>query len=279
MKRISNKFRNDLLRRTIFIGGPEVRSSVKIRCIQIANHLGCDCIYNNIDINHIPNHKNVFICVKAKLSDDDLSYLTNKGIVIWDIHDTIPPLQFIDYYLTSSIGAYNEFFDIKTTFIIPHHHCNINGLTNPIDMIRRPSWIGRPYWCPDFGLLDYDFYNTNYMSHYEIIDAYKKTGIGLNFRAKRSESDFHIKINPGVKLLNSIGFGIPSISEKEPSYINFGEDCTIFADINECQDIVEKLKNDDNLYRKIHINCLKLAPEYHISKIAPMYLNLLFEIT
>ncbi len=268
----------ELLRRIVFVGGPEIRASIKIRCIQIAQFLGCDFVVNVSNISEIPPRKSIFICVKPDLTEEHLHYLSTEGTVIWDIHDVVPPKRNIGAYIVSCPGAYEVFRPIGQVYTIPHYHCNLAGEPNPSHMTRRPTWVGRPYWCPDFGSLDYVFYDTNTMSHAEVVSAYRNTGISLNLRAPKPDASFHVSINPGVKLLNAIGFGIPSISSREPAYLHYGTECTVFADIHECSEWVRRLQTDDTLYYRLHKLCLKRAPDFHIAKIVKMYLNMLDEI-
>ena len=71
---------------------------------------------------------------------------------------------------------------------------------------------------------------------------------------------------------------IPSISSREPTYLYYGTECTVFADIHECYEWVKRLQTDNALYYSLHKLCLKRAPDFHITKIALMYLNMLEEI-
>jgi len=87
--------------------------------------------------------------------------------------------------------------------------------------------------------------------------------------------DIHLALNSGIKLINCIGFGIPSISSDEPAYHEFGEDCTIFSSIRGCAKWVRALQNDDDLYMDLRKKCLRQAKKFHIDTIAGQYKKLL----
>jgi hypothetical protein len=80
-----------------------------------------------------------------------------------------------------------------------------------------------------------------------------------------------MEINSGIKLINCIGFGIPSISNDEPAYHEIGEDCTLFTDLEHCADKVYQLQTDCQLYRAMRENCLHKASSFHISSIVCKY--------
>jgi len=154
--------------------------------------------------------------------------------------------------------------------IIPHHHCNFDGIPNP-PAFRRPGWIGTKHWYPKMEGFDHDVYSVRQMNALNVASSYRQIGIGLNLRAERPESAFHIKINTGIKLINCIGFGIPSISSDEPAYREIGESCTIFAGLKDCAHWVTQLQNDEQLYHKIRENCLLNSSKFHISSILKKY--------
>jgi len=243
--------------------------------VQIAEALGCDYVLNCKDLSVVPRNKSVFICVKPNIAELHLQQLSMRGIVIWDIHDSPPPARYIYAYIAGSPQACREFRAVGNIHLIPHHHCNFSGVPNPPNMTRRPGWVGRPYWCPDLGNLDYDFYNSNIMSHREVVAAYRKIGISLNVRAPKEDAVFHARINPGVKLLNAVGFGIPSISTSEPAYKYYAPDCTVFAEPHECLEWVARLQKDGDLYMQLYSCAVKRASAFHITQVANLYLDLL----
>lgn len=279
-QRIFQKFDNSILQKVLFIGGRSYFPSVRVRCIEVANAIGCDYLTEVDSVADLPQNKEIFICVKPLFKKEALEDLQKRGIVIWDIHDNYCPRNFIDYYLVSSKGAYQKFRSYGQTFIIPHHHCNFSGFPNPNRPREKPIWMGSPEWIPTDLNFDFEICNTKKMTTQEIVDMYSKSTILLNIRAATSITSEsvaeHIRINPGIKLINSIGFAVPSISNQEPAYLEIGPECTIFVETGEqCQNWVSRLQEDDDLYNQLRNNCIFKAPEYSLSNIAKQYLDLL----
>lgn len=258
-------------RHIAFVGGPLCRASVKIRCVQIAKALQCDYFVEVCSPDEIPRSKTVLVCVKPSLDDGGLESLARGRSIVWDVHDFVPPREHVDWYLVSSTGGADYVRPFGKVHRIPHHHCNLCGPPNPADASRRPAWIGRPHWCPQIDAVEYDFYNTNVMTHRQVVLAYRRIGISLNLRAEKEEAPFHICINPGLKLINCFGFGIPSISSDEPAYHEYGPDCTIFAELEEAAYWVDRLQRDQQLYMRYRERALAKFQEYHVRRIAEQY--------
>lgn len=279
-QRIFQKFDSSILHKVLFVGGRSHFPSVRVRCVEVAKAIGCDYITEVESISDIPRNKDIFICVKPLFNKKVLEELQKRGIVIWDVHDNYCPRNFVDYYLVSSKGAYEKFRSYGQTFIIPHHHCNFSGFPNPSRLRGKPIWIGSSEWVPSDLNFDCEIYNSKEMTTKDIIDVYSNSTILLNIRALTSITSEsvseHIKINPGIKLINSIGFGVPSISNQEPAYLEIGPECTIFVKSSEeCKNWVIRLQQDDDLYNKLRNNCILKAPQYSLSNIAKKYLDLL----
>ena len=269
-----------MLKKVIFLGGPSHLASVRIRCIQVANSLGCDYITGVNSLQNIPREKEIFICVKPFLTPEAFETLQKRGIVVFDIHDNYCPPDFIDYYLVSSQGAYQKFKSYGQTHIIPHHHCNFSGFPNALKLQRTPTWIGSPEWVPSHLDFKFETYNDREMTPQEIVGIYRHSTLLLNLRASTSRTlesvSEHIRTNPGVKLINSIGFGVPSISDREPAYLEIGPKCTIFVESSEdCKYWAIRLQQDDDLYTRLRNNCILKAPQYSLAKITKQYLNFL----
>lgn len=269
---------NPFYPKIIFLGGSIKRASVRIRCMQIAEALGCDYMCNVNSIQNIKPTKRVFICIKPELSEDELCELSNRGIVIWDIQDEPPPIKNIYAYIASSKETIKNMPYKNKTYIIPQHHCNFTGFPNSPNLNRKPTWIGRPFWYPKIKEVEVDMYNSNILGLEEIISIYRNTGLILNMRRPCIERNNHIKLNDGGKLINSMAFGIPSISEKEPAYIEYGEDCTIFADLNDFPNYIKKLQCDDKLYLELRSNGIEKAKEFHINRIVLLYKKIFEEL-
>jgi hypothetical protein len=275
------------LRNVVFLGGRYDFPSVKVRCIDIANRLGCDYLISKPYAHQIPEKYRVFVCVKAFFYRGQINELAQRGAVIWDIIDTPPPEQDVSIYLVSSKLAREAFKKYGRVSVIPHHHCNISGAPNPPGL-RRPAWIGTRHWLPPFKGFACDFYNVQGMLRNDVVRAHRKIGIGLNFRndkpaiyqskQQKLMYNFHVAINSGIKLINCIGFGIPSISSLEPAYHAIGKECTIFSDLKKCAHWVRALQNDEALYLDLRGKCLRKAKKYHLDTIAEKYRKLLLSL-
>jgi hypothetical protein len=263
------------IEKVLFIGG-NLRNfaSVQIRCQDIAPRLGCDSVFSVKNAEEVPSRYSAFICVTACLKQEDIFKLAAKGPVIWDVIDVPPPKHGVSVYLTSTERAKQWFAAYGRVEVIPHHHCNFSGVPNPQDC-RRPAWIGNLTWYPKLEGIDHDLYNVRTMTGNDVAQAYRRIGIGLNLRRNCRQSDFHVEINSGIKLINCIGFGIPSVSSDEPAYHEIGEDCTIFADINEYVKCVHQLQEDEELYYRFRKNCLQASSKFHISSILKKYCSLI----
>lgn len=270
---------SSILQKVLFIGGRSHFPSVRVRCVEVAKALGCDYITEADSFENIPQEKEIFICIKPLFKKEALEELQKRGIVIWDVHDNYCPRNFIDYYLVSSKGAYHKFKSYGSTHIIPHHHCNFSGIPNPLRERGKPTWMGSPEWIPGELKIDFEIHDSKKMSTESVIDVYRNSTILLNIRSSISSTSEsvseHIRINPGIKLINSIGFGVPSISNPEPAYFEIGSECTILAKDEETEEWVNRLQKDEDLYTKIRNNCILKSSDYSLSSIAKKYLDFL----
>ncbi len=287
------------LHNVLFLCGRRTNASVQIRCLDIASHLGCDYLTGARSAQEIPERYLAFVCVKQSFPPGELEKLSRRGIVLWDIIDTPPPETGVAVYLASTKFARDLFLHYGRIELIPHHHCNFEGTPNPPEL-RRPAWVGAPHWLPDLPGIEHDTCLVQRIGQAEVVQAFKRTGIGLNLRnreayfkeawsrrkpflgtareRRRLEQDmfdFHLAVNSGIKLINCIGFGIPSVSSDEPAYREIGPDCTIFSTPRRCAHWVRELQNDDKLYFSLRQRCLQKAQEYHIGAIAGKYRNLI----
>jgi len=251
--------------------------SVRIRCQDIATHLGCDQLYSVTNADDVPARYSTFICVKAKLNQGEICKLAARGRVIWDILDSPPPKIGIAVYLASTQTIRATFSDYGRIEIIPHHHCNFENVLNPPDL-RRPGWVGTLAWHPRLAGVDHDTYDVRHMKRLDVVNVYKRIGIGLNVRCETSEAITHTKFTSGIKLINCLGFGIPSISSREPAYFEVDPNCTIFADLADIRYWVDRLQVDDDLYSELRRKCVLESMKYHIATIAKQYLTLLISL-
>jgi len=287
------------LQKVLFLGGSGSYASVQVRCVDIASRLGCDYLIGGYNIQEIPDKYSAFVCIKPYLLPGLPEALASRGKIIWDIIDEPPLPKYVSVYIASTKIAKDLFSHIGRIVIIPHHHCNFGGKPNPSNL-RKPAWIGSSHWLPTLAGFKYDVYPVQGMTRQDVVKAHRRIGIGLNFRNKnaffeqawpsleqlartvkerrrmeRNMYNFHLAVNSGIKLINCIGFGTPSISGDEPAYHEIGEECTIFTNTRHCARWVKELKNDADLYLDLRKRCLRKASKYHIDVIVEKYRTLL----
>jgi hypothetical protein len=262
------------LTKVLFIGGDPQAVSVRIRCVEMANRLGCKYHLRSRLTETVMEQYRVFVCVKPRLWSGQLEKLARRGMVVWDIVDEAPPKEHVARYLTSSEYAREIFSAHGRVEMIPHRHCNFSGEPNPPEN-RRPAWIGHQQWHPPMPGVAHDQYFVEHLTSQAVWQAYRKTGVGLNLRIPGRKHEFHVAINSGIKLINCMGYGIPSISSDEPAYREFGDDCTIFSTPKGCAKWVKALQSDDDLYHELRRNCLRRAPQFHIDSSVAKYQSLL----
>ena len=284
--------------KVLFLGGDATQfASVQIRCVDLARRLGCDLLLGTETADAIPDRYAVFVCVKPRLPPNELRQLARRGRVVWDIIDAFPPREDVAVYVASNSLTQELFADYGRVEVLPHHHCNFDGRPNP-PANRRPVWLGSRHWLPRLRGFAHDTHFVNGLTREDVVRVFRQTGIGLNLRGgtlfrhpetrpapaatraarrrrARDRFDFHIAINSGIKLINCIGFGVPSLSSDEPAYHEMGPDCTIFSNLRDCPKWVRALQHDDDLYRELRRRCLRKSRRFHIDAIAEKYKMLL----
>lgn len=260
----------------LFVGGswPHL-SSVSIRCIDIARRIGCKYVVNVKQISDIPSGFDLYFCVKPKLKEHEMRVLRSRGIVIWDIIDRAPPpIQYVHLYIASTrfiAGIYSKY---NPVMIVPHYHCNFSGTPNPPNL-RRPGWVGSSRWYPPTLDFDHEIYDVRGMTRCDIEVAYRTIGIGLNLRTCVDEAYIHSLYSSGVKLINCIGFGIPSVSTDELAYREFGDACTLFTSLKNARKTVEYLQGNPEAYESLRHQCIRSADQFHIDTIMQKYRNII----
>ena len=291
------------LKKVFFLGGDHFRPAVKVRCVDIATRLGCAIKTGVKYAAEVPEQYYVYVCVKPTLLEPgELHKLAKRGKVVWDVVDYFPPKADVEVYLTSTTLARDVYSYYGKVAMIPHHHCNFEGTPNPLGT-RQPVWIGSSEWFPRLRGFEFPTYFSNHMSREEVVSIYRQMGIGLNLRGtsnlllnpptayglsnasasklrgtRKKMHDAHLVLSSGIKLINCMGFGIPSISSDEPAYHDFGADCTIFTNIKNCAKWVRALQHDDDLYMDLRKKCLRKAGRFHIDAIIGKYKKLLHSL-
>jgi hypothetical protein len=265
------------LKHILFVGGNKDRlGSVKIRCEDIGRRLGCDCHFDAKLASDIPGGYRAYVCIKPNLSPEEIHKLSSRGLVIWDIIDHPPPSG-LPWYIASTTVAARLFSTFGCVHIIPHQHCNYDKVYRPPGT-RETIWVGHSHWYPTLENIDHKTIFIDGLDRSANVDAYLQGDICLNIRRSRPELDFHLKVNPGIKLINCIGFGIPSLSSEEPAYKEVGADCTIFCSPSECANWLDRLKKDFALYGQLQKCCREKAQLFHISHIVAEYRHFLASI-
>jgi len=262
----------------LFIGGPARLASVQVRCVDIANKLGCATCIDPRSSSDIPHGFSVYVCIKPRLGMEALEILALRGKVVWDIIDEPPPGRHITTYIASTQTIKTLFQGLGNIELIRHHHCNVERRF-PERTTIRPGWIGYPKWAPDLSGLEYDIYDARTMSRLDVLAAHEKMGIGLNVRRATFQAHIHARLSSGIKLINCIGCGIPSISSEEPGYKEIGNGCTLFIkDLSECAEAVRELSSNTRLYDAIRARCLVDSEKFHLDNVVVHYRNLLEQL-
>lgn len=263
------------LSKVLFVGGDLFEfASNKIRCRDIATRLGCQCHFGATSADDIPLGYEVFVCVKPKLNATELAKLARRGAIVWDIVDFHPPEENVSIYLASSSVVAQRFQHLGDVRVIPHHHCNFTNRPNSAGQ-RTAYWIGNHTWYPNLANVPHEKFFIRGMERPQVARIFRKAGMMLNFRAEGFGVKEHVQLNSGIKLINSIGFGLPSVSSDEPAYNEIGPECTVTCSLTDCAEWVDILTNDREFYEALRRRCLAKASTYHINAIAGRYRQML----
>jgi len=269
----------------LFVAGDVDRlASIKIRCREIARRLDMACYFNAADPQAVPAGYKAYLCVKPDFGREGALRLAQRAPVIWDILDNKPPLEGMLAYLASTHTAAGHFRHLNRVAVIPHYHCNIERQPACGDA-HQVGFVGSAHWYPDLGTVPHRSYLVDGWNREQVAAAYRSIGVALNLRNVsnrydhflrspadiRPDLDLHLKINSGMKLINCLGFGLPSISAPEPAYHEIAPHCTVFSDLPDCSAALARLHADDVLYRELRRRCLEIAPAFHVDEIVAKY--------
>ena len=188
----------------------------------------------------------------------------------------------------------NDFLGRNDVVFIPHQHCNFERRLRPNRPVRTVGIIGSAITAFQYpvepfkeelkkmGLelkFEQDYWNT-YKSTPEremrlnVADFYYSIDIQVGYRPKVIFKGMAPFQNPN-KLGNSSSFGIPMVAYPEPSYVREWDECFVPASsIKEMVAQIKRLKDDSRFYNYIAQKALARAEDYHIDKVAKLYLNL-----
>jgi hypothetical protein len=257
------------LSHVVFVGGDPKLGSVQIRCVQIAQALGCRFVVGATSPRDIPYGARAIVLVKSPI---DTAAFPATTVVIRDIIDAAP--RAADIYLASTQHALHK--HRLHGVVIPHHHANDASFVDDGDVA---AWIGGIDWYPDRMLRGVRHVRafTDGMSLVALRAAYRRAGILLNLRCVRHELPVHTEFTSGIKLINAIGFGLPSISPREPAYEELAPECTIFVGQN-WPDELYRLRRDADLRAKLRRACEARASEFNLHSIAARYRAMLMRL-
>lgn len=259
--------------RVLFLGGEGRLPSVRIRCQQVASALGCDYLLDSPAPREVPADKDVFVLVKWR---GDRLALRRRGVVIWDVIDDLPPVDGVDAYLYSTEYA-RAFLEPRVGgapgHVIPHHHCNFERVGASGDQIL---WIGGIEWVPRFDVTRVKVVDSTGLAVEEVAAAYRSARVVVNLRrVERAQDVLHCRLASGIKLINAIAFGLPSLCSDEPAYREIGSDCMLLADLATVSETLDRLLGDAALERTLRANARARAERYHRDAIAARYAQLL----
>lgn len=253
------------LSRVVFVGGDARLGSVQIRCVQIACALHCRHFTDITARAQLPDDIDAVVLVKPLVPLHELRHLAT----FWDIIDAAPP-RGARTHLASTQHALDAFG--LRGFVIPHHHANDDVFN--VDS-SKTGWIGGAEWCPDYLDDDISCVFTNHATLDQVRNAYRRIGIALNLRQEHPHLDAHLAANAGIKLINAIGFGIPSISSDEPAYRELAPECTLFTTALSWRRDLERLQHDGELRAVMRNACRRRAREFSLAAIAERYRQML----
>jgi hypothetical protein len=181
----------------------------------------------------------------------------------------------------------------KNIIFIPHQHCNFERWMRPNRPVKTVGIVGTTgsfqfpidVFRKELAKIGLELkYEVNFKLKYrstpdkemrlKVCDFYKTIDIQAvwrpNYKYPR-EGPFK---NPN-KLENAGSFGIPTVSFPEPNFVREWNRC--FIQVNSVRRLIkvcDRLKNDPRFYRWYARRALARAEDYHIDKIAKLYLKL-----
>ncbi len=235
--------------------------SARLRGLRPAEMLGAKCVIGRKLNDDDLFGRDIFVLIKSSISAH--AQLSNYGHVIWDVIDDPPPLGFKCLVSTKHTA---EYLKIKDYAVIPHPSAS-RASTVPLPKNRDAYWIGTPKWKPSISSL-HTTINSCHYSQADLDQVYRRAGILLNVRIDTAEAVMHSHLSSGIKLINSIAYGIPSITSNEPWLDEIGRECTLTGNV---ETEISRLKEDTNLYNDLREKCLAKQHLYSPSRIKALY--------
>jgi hypothetical protein len=288
---------------TVFIGMPE-RTSGLIRGIQISQKLPNSRFISANDhwniMNNISNETVIFI---RQIDEKYARHLKNKNCKVgydlldrpvadhhndWksgikkDLNWSRYSLNYIDFMIvnnTSTKAKISESYKGEI-FIIPHH--NVNLQKHKRDLNKKIECVGYIGTSDQMLLQDElnSFCKDNSLkflcSHPNTVDecneALQKIDIGVIFVDADGYKDYVLKYKPNTKLSNFQSYGIPTVSCKYDSFVEFGKGEWIQADNKEFfLDRLKCLLENKKFYSDLSDAGYEHGLKFHIDEIVKKY--------
>jgi glycosyltransferase involved in cell wall biosynthesis len=159
-------------------------------------------------------------------------------------------------------------------YVVPHHHCNVDRVPAAGDAVL---FVGGVHWRPELGV-PFEIVDTTAIALPALRAAYARAHVLVNLRVDSPAAAAHARLASGIKLINAIGFGVPSVSAREPAYDEIGPDCTLFATPATAADAIRTLQRDPALHAELRRRCLARADAYHLDAICARYREVLADV-
>ena len=263
---------------TFFYKTRRKAKSGKIRGQQISSYL-------NAKQNPVEGyHDDVCVYVKSRPPTDWYPERSYVGVV-----DSYPLLKWVDdnphFGVIAISKVAHDYMSKKLKrddiYLIPEHHCNFNREINPCRDVKTVGYIGNkngslfPKNIKEmFAKEGFDCkIVTDYRTREQVVDFYKSIDIQVISQRKRRMRQSRLK-NP-LKIANASSFGVPTIAFPEPHSV--AEFKGYFIEVNSISRMIAScvmLRDSKNCYNDMASKAIEKAEDYHISKIAELYLQL-----
>ena len=272
---------------TFFYSRHRKAVSGKIRGMQVGTYL-------DAKLNPTEGYEND-VCIYVKSFPPDgfpersfVDVIDSKNLVSWIANNPRSGVIAI-----SEVGQ--EYLSRKLrrsdVYLIPEHHCNFNRESRVNKEVKSVGYMGNKngsiftddnivsrrktidYITKRFADIGLDFkFITSYPKREDVIDFYKSIDIQVTYRRRKQQQI--ASLNNPLKLTNAGSFGIPSVAYPESTAREWGG-CFVEAEsISEMLLQCKKLKEDKAFYEDMAGKALEKSENYHISKIAPLYMEL-----
>jgi hypothetical protein len=276
-----------LAERTLFVGGDVTLPSVQMRCRQIAEAIGAAWTAPSAPGDRWRpsaeslEGRDLFVLVKATV---DVRELAARGRIIWDVLDAAPPRTHIDAYLTSTQIVSRLLGPHRAAYAIPQHHCNAGETFLSPDRTRgRMVWIGAAEWLPEeLAHQGVEVHTVGALDGEALAVLYGRADVLVNARRFDARMPslhlFHTVLNAGIKVINAVGFGLPSVTEWEPWVDEIGVGCTEVCAPGEAAACARRLLQSADRYQALRDRCREAADRYSLRSAAASYVRMLEEV-